>query len=140
MLELIAQLARDEGEKLFAYQDSLGFWTLGIGRLIDIRKGGGITHEEAGLLLLNDIKKHTDELLRRFPWALQLSVPRLGVLINMHFQLGDAGLAGFVNTLELIRTGQYSAAAKAMLQSRWAQQTPARAKRLSEQMRLNIWQ
>jgi lysozyme len=140
MIELLAQLYRDEGEILNAYQDSLGFWTIGIGRLIDIRKGGGITHEEAGLLLLNDIKKHTDQVITRFPWVLQLSPARLGVLINMHFQLGDAGLAGFVNTLQLIKDRKYSLAATAMLQSKWAQQTPNRAKRLSDQMRLDKWQ
>lgn len=138
MLELISQLVRDEGEILHAYQDSLGFWTLGIGRLIDIRKGGGITHEEAGLFLLNDIKKHTDAVIQRLPWVFQLSEPRLGVLINMHFQLGD-NLFGFVNTLQLIKDKKYAEAAKAMLQSTWAKQTPARALRESEQMRLDRW-
>lgn len=139
MIELIEQLYRDEGEILNAYQDSLGFWTIGIGRLIDVRKGGGISHEEAGLLLLNDIKKHTDAVVARLPWVFQLSPARLGVLVNMHFQLGD-GLFGFVNTLQLIQDGKYGLAATEMLKSKWAQQTPARAKRLSEQMRLNVWQ
>ena len=32
-------LKRDEGVKLSAYQDSESFWTIGIGRLIDARKG-----------------------------------------------------------------------------------------------------
>lgn len=39
--KLTAQLRRDEGEKLYAYQDTLGYWTIGIGRLIDRRRGGG---------------------------------------------------------------------------------------------------
>ena len=138
MIELLSQLYRDEGEILDAYQDSLGFWTIGIGRLIDRRKGGGISHEESGLLLLNDIKKHTDEVISRLPWALSLPGPRLGALINMHFQMGN-GLFGFVNTLELMRTGQWAAAAKAMLASKWAKQTPERALRISEQVRLNQW-
>ncbi len=41
------QLRRDEGEVLHAYQDSLGYWTIGIGVLIDKRKGGGITKAES---------------------------------------------------------------------------------------------
>ena len=40
---LTDQLRRDEGCVLHAYPDHLGFLTLGIGRLIDRRKGGGIT-------------------------------------------------------------------------------------------------
>jgi lysozyme len=139
MLELIPQLVRDEGEILHAYQDSLGFWTIGIGRLIDVRNGGGITHEEAGLLLLNDIKKHRDDVLTRLPWAAGLSKARLGVLINMHFQLGN-GLFSFTQTLLLVQTGQYAAAATAMLASRWAQQTPQRALRAATQMRTDTWQ
>jgi lysozyme len=58
----------------------------------------------------------------------------------MAFQLGTDGLLGFKNTLALIRDGKYAEAAEAMLLSRWAEQTPARAKRLSEQMRSGQWQ
>jgi lysozyme len=41
------QLRRDEGEVLHAYQDKYGYWTIGVGRLIDARKGGGISVEES---------------------------------------------------------------------------------------------
>jgi lysozyme len=58
----------------------------------------------------------------------------------MAFQLGTDGLLGFKNTLALIRDGKYAEAADAMLFSKWAQQTPARAKRMSEQMRSGQWQ
>lgn len=139
MLELIPQLVRDEGEVLHAYQDSLGFWTIGVGRLIDVRNGGGISAEESGLLLLNDIKKHKEDVLAKLPWAAGLSKPRLGVLINMHFQLGN-GLYSFVNTLALIQAGQFTQAAAAMLQSKWAQQTPNRAMREATQLRTDVWQ
>ena len=44
-------LIAEEGEKLSAYQDSMGFWTIGVGRLIDARKGGGISQEESRYLL-----------------------------------------------------------------------------------------
>lgn len=138
MIELLVQLYRDEGEKLQAYQDSLGFWTIGIGRLIDARKGGGITQEESGLLLLNDIKKHTDAVVSRLPWVVQLSPARLGALINMHFQMGN-GLFGFVNSLALIQAGRFEDAAKAMKESLWARQTPERALRITEQIRTNRW-
>jgi lysozyme len=40
----------------------------------------------------------------------------------------------------MIQSGRYSDAAKGMLSSLWAKQTPARAKRMSEQMRTGVWQ
>ena len=138
--ELVKQLRRDEGEVLTVYKDSLGYDTIGVGRLVDKRKGGGITPEESAYLLNNDIDRKYTELLRRLPWAVKLDEARLGVLVNMAFQLGVVGLLGFKNTLAMIEAGNYTAAAAGMLQSLWAKQTPARAKRLSEQMRTGVWQ
>jgi lysozyme len=54
---LIAELRRDEGVDRSAYQDHLGFWTIGVGRLIDRRKGGGLSDEEIDYLLQNDVKR-----------------------------------------------------------------------------------
>lgn len=138
--DLTRQLRRDEGEVLYAYQDHLGFWTIGIGRLIDQRKGGGLTREEAAYLLANDVVKFTTALRLRLPWFDKLDEARQGVLANMAFQMGIEGLLGFKNTLGMIDRGEYGAAADAMLQSKWAQQTPARALRLSNQMRKGEWQ
>ena len=55
--KLLEELSRDEGTVLQAYQDSLGYWTIGTGRLIDKRRGGGITKAEADYLLANDVQK-----------------------------------------------------------------------------------
>lgn len=138
--ELTKQLRRDEGEVLTAYQDHLGFWTLGVGRLIDKRKGGGITPEESAYLLSNDIDKREAELLRRAPWMANLDSVRFGALLNMAFQMGVDGLLGFKNTLAMVRAGDYDGAATGMLESTWAKQTPERAKRISDQMKTGVWQ
>lgn len=137
--ELTKQLRRDEDEVLHAYPDHLGFLTIGVGRLIDKRKGGGITPEESAYLLNNDIDKRHAELLRRAPWMSNLDSVRFGALLNMAFQMGVDGLLGFKNTLAMVRAGNYAGAAEGMLQSMWAKQTPDRAKRISEQMRLGVW-
>lgn len=134
------QLRRDEGEVLHAYQDHLGYWTIGIGRLIDKRKGGGISAEESSLLFRNDLGRVMEALQTRLPWFSRLDSARKGVLINMAFQMGVDGLLGFRNTLAMVEAGDYAGAADGMLQSLWArEQTPARAKRLSEQMRDGQW-
>lgn len=60
----------------------------------------------------------------------------------MGFQMGvglpskdDAGLSGFDTTLGHIAAGRWDAAADGMLNSLWAKQTPARAKRVAAMIR-----
>ena len=135
-----SQLRRDEGERLSAYQDHLGFWTIGVGILIDARKGGGLLPEESEFIFQNRLKLLNSELEKRLPWIKKLDPARRGVLVNMAFQMGVAGLLGFKNTLALIERGEYEKASREMLGSKWAQQTPARANRLSVQMSSGVWQ
>lgn len=140
-LDLVRQLKGDEGVERHAYQDHLGFWTIGVGRLIDKRKpGSGLRPHEIDYLLYSDIDDRIDALTRRLPYFSQLDDARRGVLVNMSFQLGVEGLMGFVTTLAHIERGEYEKAAEQMLKSLWAKQTPARAKRMSEQMRTGVWQ
>ena len=134
------QITRHEGEVLHAYDDHLGFTTIGVGRLIDKRKGGGITHEEAQYLLNNDIETRVQALQDKLPYFDSLSDVRKGVLLNMSFQLGITGLLGFGRTLEMVKMGDYASAADNMLKSKWAQQTPNRATEVANQMRTNTWQ
>ena len=138
--QLTAQLRRDEGIKETAYQDHLGFWTIGVGRLIDSRKpGAGLRQDEIDYLLRNDINDRVQALTKALPWFDRLDEARRGVLINMAFQLGTAGLLGFKSTLALVVDGKYAEASEQMLKSKWATQTPARAKWLAEQMKTGEW-
>jgi len=139
--ELTRQLRIDEGVRAQAYQDHLGFWTIGVGRLIDARKpGSGLRGHEIDYLLRSDIDDRIEQLTRRLPWFMTLDDVRKGVLLNMSFQLGVDGLLGFKNTLAMVERGDYRGAAAGMLQSKWAEQTPARAQRMTEQMRSGFWQ
>ena len=141
MSNIVRQLNGDEGRKPCVYQDHLGYWTIGVGRLVDPRKpGAGLRPKEMDYLLANDVEDRVQQLTARLPWFVDLDEARQGVLLNMSFQLGVDGLLGFKNTLELVRQGKYTEAAAAMLQSKWATQTPERAKRMSEQMRTGVWQ
>lgn len=136
----IKQLREEEGEVLHAYQDHLGFWTIGVGRLIDKRKGGGLTKEESAYLLANDIAKVEQELDSRLSWWRTINDARQAVLLGMAFQMGIGGLLGFKNTLKMIQAGDWQGAANGMLSSLWARQTPSRARRMSDQMRTGEWQ
>jgi lysozyme len=139
-VDLKSQLLREEGAESCAYQDSLGYWTIGVGRLIDSRKGGGLSNDEINYLLDNDIKAKTHEVLLALPWMPRLSEPRQAVLIGMAFQMGLKGLLQFKRTLGSIEDGHYGEAAAGMLDSTWAKQTPARAARLAKQMETGEWQ
>lgn len=138
--KLIKQLRDEEGEVLSAYQDHLGFWTLGVGRLVDKRKGGGITKEESAYLLSNDIAKVEKQLDDKLSWWRTLNDARQAVLVGMAFQMGIDGLLGFKNTLAMVKAGDFSGAASGMIKSLWAKQTPLRAQRMADQMEKGEWQ
>ena len=128
-------LIRDEGYRRSVYADSLGFWTVGIGRCVDARKGGGITQSEAFSLLRNDLGAKSAALDAAIPWWKALDPVRRAVLLSMAYQMGSAGLLGFRNTLRAIEEGRYADAATTMMTSRWATQAPLRASRLADAMR-----
>jgi len=134
------QLRRHEGFVSHAYKDSLGYLTIGYGRLIDKEKNGGITQDEAEYLLANDINGVYESLTHYLSFFKNLDAPRQAVLLNMAFQMGVHGLRQFKNTLRLIEAGNYNGAADNMLESLWAQQTPNRAQEMSTQMRTGVWQ
>jgi len=138
--QLARQLKSDEGLVLHAYQDKLSYWTIGYGRLIDERKGGGISEQEAEYLLGNDIERTLRSLEKALPWVRRLNEPRQGALLNMAFQMGVGGLLGFEQTLGAIRDERYAHAAHLMLMSRWATQTPRRARKMARQIETGEWQ
>jgi lysozyme len=144
--KIAAMLEGEEGRRRSAYQDSEGWWTIGIGRLIDSRMGGGLSDDEIDYLLANDIKRVTAEVRAALPWFDTLNEPRQAVLIGMAFQMGTGnaekgtGLLGFKSTLAAMRDGRWYVAAAGMLASKWAKQTPKRAARMSRQTETGEWQ
>ena len=140
MTKGIEQIKRHEGLVLHAYKDSLGFLTIGYGRLIDKAKHGGISEAEAEYLLQNDVSIVLAALHRNIPFFDRLCVQRQAVLVNMAFQMGISGVQKFKKTLSLVEVGDYDGAADGMLKSLWAKQTPSRAAEMAEQMRSGQWQ
>lgn len=142
---LVSDLKRDEGFRSQAYPDPISKgdpWTIGYGHTgPEVRKGLTWTQQQADSVLLEDIRKHNDQLSKALPWTDTLDSVRQRVLRNMAFNLGignaskGTGLLGFKNTLEYVRTGNYEAAANNMLLSKWAKQVGQRATRLANQMR-----
>ena len=131
------QLIRDEGKNRKMYQDAVGVWTIGVGHNLEAK---GLSDRAIDVILEDDIADAKADLASAMSWATQLSEPRLGVLINMSFNLGIVGLLGFKNMLKAIRESRWEDAAAAMLDSVYATQVGARAQRLAKQLITNEWQ
>lgn len=135
---LQAQLLLHEGFRSSAYRDSLGYLTIGIGRQIDSRAGGGITKDEALYLLSNDIDGVTEALSRQCPWWLGLDDVRQRVIADMAFNMGVRKFLTFESLIAAVKVQAWPEAAHQMLNSRWATQVGRRALRLAEMMRSGI--
>jgi len=130
-IELLKQeLTRDEGVRYSVYQDHLGYLTIGVGRLVDERRGGRLTHEEVLFLLENDILLCLEDVHQE-PWYQSLDTDnRRRAVLNMRFQLGAAGIRKFRNSLALISQKKWAEAGRNLRRSLWYRQTPARAERI----------
>ena len=133
MQELLNLLKRHEGFVSHCYDCSEGYKTIGFGRLIDKKLGGGITEEEAEYLLKNDVNKSVNVLQNKLDFFSELSEVRKTVLIDMYFNMGNR-LFKFEKTLEHVKNKNFTEAAEEMLNSRWAGQVGQRAVRLSKMM------
>lgn len=125
------ELRRDEGVRAFPYEDTVGVITIGVGRNLE---HVGLRKDEIDYLLSNDIDRVMDEAAN-LPYYSQLNEPRQLVILNMLFQLGLRRFKGFVRTNTALIEHDYATAAREMLDSRWARQTPRRARRLAAQMK-----
>lgn len=133
--EVRKEIKREEGWSGTVYQDSLGFWTIGYGFLVDSRKGDKLPLSVAEAWLDYKIQEKVDALFLALPWLKDQPEAVQNALVGMSYQLGVEGLLKFKNTLGLIKVGQYQEAADNALKSLWAQQTPARAKRVTDMIR-----
>jgi lysozyme len=132
MTDLEREVADDEGFRAHLYKCTAGAWSIGHGTNLS----DGIDREEALLLMRHRLGKVITALESRLPFWFKLTDDRRRVLANMGYQLGIAGLMGFKRMLAALERGDYEAAAREMLDSKWAKRdTPGRAGRLAERMR-----
>lgn len=133
--KLIDRIVEHEGIKRFAYTDTLGFVSVGIGRCLDAKKGKGLSVDECFYLLSNDIKELKPEL-EKYSWYNKQNETRKGVLIEMAFNLGVNGLLNFKKMIACVDNGNYEGAVKEMSNSKWATQIGAgRLKDLQSRMK-----
>lgn len=130
--DLSADLRRDEGVQRSVYLDSLGYETIGVGRLVDSMKGGGLSDAEIDFLLQNDIQRCLEDIQQE-PWYVTcLTDEQRRALLNMRFQLGAKGIRSFVTFLSLCIQKKWAQAAADLSTTTYAHQTPARCARIQK--------
>ncbi len=153
------QLILHEAISLIPYKCLAGKWTIGVGRnlednglyefekkrllgtyeltrqeVIDILQVRYITQEEALYMLDNDIRVIKAELENNYSWFNFLDEVRQKVIIDMRFNLGSAGFAGFKNMIQQVENMNYLKASEEMKNSKWYSQVKTRADRLIKMM------
>lgn len=131
-------LIEEEGVVNHAYTDSLGFTTIGVGHLIDPRKGGKISDAIVAAILDEDIAAKTADAATLDGFAALNDVQRAAV-VAMVFQLGIGGVRGFPAMLRALAAGDFKSAAAAGRASLWHQQTPARSNREMKMLETGLW-
>ena len=141
MEQVKARIKAHEGYRLEPYKDTLGFLTGGWGH--KILGGEEVPQSEAGWqelfdkdfdIALKGANSLIQEHLRDNHTFLSDSQKAIiqGVLIEMCFQLGQAGVSKFKNMFKALGECEFFEAAKQMQDSRWYDQTPARCLELSD--------
>jgi len=128
-----------EGFRDMIYLDSLGKKTIGYGHLIvhedKFVEGKAYPKKELEALFDKDFNKGWDLMIQFCEVnSLDVSEEAQEVLCEMIFQMGYSGVGKFKNMIKALQNKEYKVASIEMLDSRWAKQTPNRAKELSDHM------
>ena len=139
MSRLLKSVKEHEGYRNKVYLDSLGKRTVGVGHLcvedfwVDDRE---YSEDMLMNILKDDLKNAIEGAERLLKGCRILDSLAREIVIEMVFQLGETGVSKFKNMLKALEEGpDYKTAATEMLDSRWAKQTPNRAKKMSDSMR-----
>ena len=137
--KLLESVKKHEGYRNKVYLDTLGKRTVGVGHLcVEDFWEDGKEYEESFLMdiLQKDLQGSIDSA-EELCEGLKISGDAKILIIEMIFQLGKKGVSKFRNMWKALQEDppQYDVAATEMLDSRWAKQTPNRAKEMSDHMR-----
>ena len=128
-MSLIDAIKKSEGYRPRVYKCTAGVDTIGIGFAI---KDLHLDEDICDMILERKIGELKLRLHKNYPFILDLPESVQDVCIEMAYQLGVTGFGRFRKTIQFLRLQDFKSASEEMLDSRWAEQTPNRAKRLSQ--------
>lgn len=129
MQGLIDSIKQNEGYRAKVYKCSEGFDTIGYGFAI---KDLELSEEICDLILNEKLEKYKKEINTKFNWLNDMPINIQHIVIEMCYQIGVTGFSKFKKTIAYLRDKNWEKASVEMLDSKWAKQTPNRAKRMSE--------
>ena len=132
MKDLLESIKKHEGYRARVYDDSLGIPTIGYGFAI---KDLVLEEDLCDEILLRKLRKLGRSVMGKFPFFDSLPSDCKDVLMEMCYQLGVTGVSKFKKALKAMEDGDWEKAADEMLDSKWAKQTPNRAKEMSDIIR-----
>ena len=137
--KLLESVKRHEGYKNKVYLDTRGFRTIGVGHLcVEDHWEDDKEYPESILmeLLERDLQSAIDQAGDMCK-DIALHEDAKNTIIEMIFQLGGSGVKKFRNMWAALRETppNYLTASIEMLDSKWAKQTPGRAKEMSDHMK-----
>ena len=140
--QLRQELADDEGCKYEIYLDHLNLPTFGIGHLITESDpefgqpiGTEVSEERVRKAFNLDVAVTIDECKVLYPDFDDLPEEAQLVICNMMFNMGRPRLSKFKGMKAGVDARDWNKAADEMVDSRWHDQVPNRAKRLVKRMR-----
>ena len=129
MSNLLDNIKSSEGFRSKVYQCTEGHDTIGYGFAI---KDLVLTEHIATRILNAKLVELKLRVQQKFPFIVDLPDEVQNVVIEMCYQMGVSGFSKFKKTISLLESKEFLSASKEMLDSRWAKQTPNRAKKLSD--------
>ena len=129
MRNLIENIKESEGFVEHVYDDSLGIPTIGYGFAI---KDLILDKDIATEILSRKISRLINRVDEKFDWFNEANDEIKEVVVEMCYQLGVGGFSRFKKTISYFKSKDYKTASVEMLDSKWAKQTPNRAKKLSD--------
>lgn len=131
--DLKERIKEHEGYCKTVYPDTLGFPTGGYGH--KIIPGEPIPKDRSGweALFESDFQRAVDGA-ENILSGYDIDERAREVIIEMVFQMGEGGVSKFKKALAHLKEQRYIECAGEMLNSRWREQTPIRAKKLADIM------
>ena len=140
MDRLLESVKKHEGYRNKVYLDTLGKRTVGVGHLcVEDFWEDDKEYEEKFLMeilaedLQNAIKGARE--LKEEHSCTDIDEIAQEIIVEMVFQLGKNGVSKFKNMWKALSEHNYTGASYEMLDSKWAKQTPNRAKSMAELMK-----
>ena len=140
MDRLLESVKKHEGYRNKVYLDTLGKRTVGVGHLcVEDFWEDDKEYEEKFLMTIleHDLStaiKGANDLMAEHG-CMDINEKAHEILIEMVFQLGKNGVSKFRNMWKALSELNYVGASYEMLDSRWAKQTPNRAKAMAKTMK-----